>query len=51
MTVRAAAGAGWPRFGELSWAVLSGLASEVRVHTRDGLGELTLIEQLPSGLG
>lgn len=47
VTVRAAAGEGWPEVGELSWAVLTGLSNEVRVHARDGLGELTLVERLP----
>jgi serine/threonine-protein kinase RsbW len=48
VTVRAAAPRGWPDRGEMGWAVLSCLVGEVRVSLQDGIGELTLVEPLPT---
>lgn len=50
ITVRSAVGENWPRVDELGWMVLRALIGEVRVQARDGLGVLTLIVPLPTGM-
>lgn len=48
VTVRARAPHGWPGRDELGWAMLGTLVGEVRVAVHEGIGELTLIEPLPT---
>ena len=48
VTVRARVPDGWPHRGELGWAMLRTLVEDVRVGIVDGVGELTLIEPLPT---
>jgi hypothetical protein len=49
VTVRARAPYGWPDRDELGWAMLGSLVREVRASVVAGVGELTLVELLPTG--
>jgi len=48
ISVRAATPEGWPQVEETGWALLRALVGDVRVQAHEGLGELTLVEPLPS---
>jgi serine/threonine-protein kinase RsbW len=51
VTVRATVGEGWPEVDELGWAVLRALVGDLHVDVRGGVGVLTLIVPLPTGMG
>jgi hypothetical protein len=51
VTVRAEVPEGWPRVDETGWALLRALVGDVRVEAHEGLGALTLVEQLPARTG
>jgi hypothetical protein len=46
--LRGTAPSHWPDRDELGWAMLETLVSEVRAEVRGGVGELTLIDALPT---
>jgi anti-sigma regulatory factor (Ser/Thr protein kinase) len=50
VTVRAAVGEGWPAVDELGWAVLRALVGDLHVDVHGGVGALTLILPLPTGM-
>jgi serine/threonine-protein kinase RsbW len=47
VSIRAAVPQDWPRADEVGWTMLQALVSEVHTEVADGIGTLTLVEELP----